>query len=129
MLSQPGASRFRVSITPGSSLSKPAGSRPLRAMSSIVSRVISPERAPLVVCTCTDSDCTVIVSVMPPTSSAIGRRPHPVGRAEGDGLLLVALEPLHGDGQVERARQQVGKQKRAIGAGHGLPRQASARSS
>ena len=46
MFSQPGASRFLVSMTPGSSLSMPAKSRPLSAMSSMFSRVISPERAP-----------------------------------------------------------------------------------
>ena len=87
----------------------PAKSRPLSAMSSMLSRVISPERAPLVVCTCTASDCTVTVSDRPPTSSAIGRSADAFGRAELDALLLVGLEPLHGDGQVERARQQVGK--------------------
>ena len=51
----------------------PAKSRPLSAMSSRLSRVMSSERAPLVVCTTGDSPVTITVSASPPTSSAIAR--------------------------------------------------------
>ena len=37
-----------------------------------------------------------------------------LGRAEDDALLLVGLEPLHGDGEVVRAGQQVGEEERAV---------------
>ena len=73
MLPQPGASRALVSMTPGSIFSMPAKSRPLSAMSSRFSRVISADRAPLFVWTSVASLATLTVSCRAPTSSAIVR--------------------------------------------------------
>ncbi len=73
MLPQPGASRALVSMTPGSILSMPTKSRPLSAMSSRLSRVMSADRAPLFVCTRVASLTTLTVSSRPPTSSAMAR--------------------------------------------------------
>ena len=102
----------------------PAKSRPLSAMSSMLSRVITAERAPLVVCTCTRFGLHRHGLRQSADVERDRAQPEAFGRTEHDALLLVGLEPLHGDGQVERARQQVGKQKRAIGPGHGFAREA-----
>ena len=50
----------------------------------------------------------------------------PFRRPQDDALLLVGLESLHGEGQVERTRQQVGENKPAVGSGHGFAGQAGA---
>ena len=94
MLPQPGASRALVSMTPGSIFSMPAKSRPLSAMSSMLSRVMSPERAPLVVCTSVASLTTLTVSSRPPTSSAMARSATRSVGASDDAFLLVGLEAL-----------------------------------
>ena len=104
----------------------PAKSRPLSAMSSMLSRVIS-RRARAV--GGLHLHRFGLHGDRLRQSADVERdraQADAFGRAELDALLLVGLEPLHGDGQVERARQQVGEQKRAIGSGHGFAREAGA---
>ena len=109
MLSHPGASRLRVSMTPGSSLSKPAKSRPLRAMSSIV--VARDQPGPRAVRGLHLHRLGLHGDGLRQAADVERDRAqrHAFRRAEDDALLLVGLESLHGHGQVERARQQVGK--------------------
>ena len=124
MFSHPGASRIACR-SPRQQLQHAREVAALEGDVLDILAVISPERAPLVVCTCTASDWTETVSDTPPTSSAI-RRSRGDRSHRASIPLFVGLEPLHGDGQIERARQQVGKHKSAIGPGHGVAREAGA---
>ena len=120
MLPQPGASRALVSMTPGRIFSMPAKSRPLSAMSSMFSRVMSPERAPLLRLDerrFADDAHRLLEGA---DLERDGAKRHAFGRADDDALLFVALETLDADGEVERSGEQVGKHERAVGAGDGL---------
>ena len=120
MLPQPGASRALVSMTPGSTFSMPAKSRPLSAMSSRFSRVMSADARAVVGLNerCLADDAHRLFEGA--DLERDGAQRHTVGCADDDAFLFVALEALDVDGEVERAGEQVGKHERAVGAGDGL---------
>ena len=105
----------------------PVTSRPFKAISSMLSRVIMPERAAVVVCTVTASAWTVIVSATPPTSSAIARSANPFGRRERDPFLFVGLESVHRHAEVELPGEQIREDERSVAAGDRLAGQIGAR--